>query len=179
MTPEEFDRIDRLAIELESLLEVAMEKDRFAPLRQLMEEAMGETDPKVALQVKLKVELLHEERENVLRLTSMGYEAWGGGNGAEPTKAEPLFEGATIHTYLMRGKIYKAPHDQCPNCWAPWKEKMRSRRCLYCKMEMGKDLKQLIDNGLCPHCEKGRITFEQPTCGECGNTVDPYIVSWG
>ncbi len=180
MTVNEFDQIDQFALQLEEYLEGAMEAGKFRAIQNQMRAAMQKVDPQISLQVKVKVELVHAERENSLRLSSMGYEVSGGRE--DPISAlqvEPLFEGATIHKYFMRGQIYKAPHDHCPNCWAYWPDKMNYRQCSYCHMKMGRDIKQMIDNGLCPHCEKGKISFDHPTCPLCNRTVDTQVVYWG
>ena len=37
----------------------------------------------------------------------------------------------------------------------------------------------LLDSDVCPHCERGRITSDNLTCGKCGFTIDPRYVTWG
>ncbi|MEX0670350.1 MAG: hypothetical protein WD060_07840 [Pirellulales bacterium] len=39
--------------------------------------------------------------------------------------------------------------------------------------------KVLLDSDVCPHCDEGRVTSENPTCDRCGYRVDPDMVSWG
>ena len=175
----EFDQIDRFAVHLEDLLEKAIRDGSFGWLQKEMEKAVRGLPPEVSLRVKMKVELVHEDRENALRLSSMGFSA--AGTGSDPSvqpHADPLFDGATMQTYEVLGNLHRAPHDVCPNCWAPWSDKMSRLRCPHCFVEMGKEVRVVVEKGLCPNCEQGKVSPDDPVCPGCNRRIDPSCVVW-
>ena len=178
MKTEEFDRIDRFAVHLEEILEKAIRNGEFDWLCRAMEKAMQGQDPSVSLNVKMKVELVHKDRENAMRLSSMGFTASGTGEEARTAPAEIQFDGATIQTYQVLGNLHRAPHNVCPNCWSPWEDKMEVLRCAHCRAEMGVDVFAVVENGLCPNCEQGTVSTEKPLCEKCGRKIDPSCVVW-
>ncbi len=40
-------------------------------------------------------------------------------------------------------------------------------------------VKLLLDSDVCPHCERGTVCRENPSCDDCGFTIDPDVVVWG
>ena len=52
-------------------------------------------------------------------------------------------------------------------------------RCPNCDYEIGNEVKLLLDDDHCPHCERGKLSMDDPTCDECGMTFDPQIIAWG
>ncbi len=88
--------------------------------------------------------------------------------------------------YLVDGEICVVPHDRCPNCWACWDFKIggpgsqkEPHPCPDCGYEMGKEVRLMLDDDKCPHCEKGKISMRDPTCERCGFAIDPGFVAWG
>ena len=57
--------------------------------------------------------------------------------------------------------------------------KLEQPTCSTCGYEMGKQIKQLLDNDLCPFCEDGNITLANPKCQKCGYKVNPAFIAWG
>lgn len=88
--------------------------------------------------------------------------------------------------YLVEGEICEVPHDHCPHCWANWDFKighpMTSRGpypCPSCKYELGKEVKLMLDNDRCPHCDEGTLSMANPTCDNCGFVIDSRLIAWG
>jgi hypothetical protein len=44
---------------------------------------------------------------------------------------------------------------------------------------MGREVKLLLDNDVCPFCEEGKVSLTIPACAKCGQRIDPGIVVWG
>ena len=69
---------------------------------------------------------------------------------------------------MVNGNIKKVPHDFCPECWREWGFKLKNHCCPECGIEMGKDVKILLDTDNCPNCEEGNVTLNKPKCDEAG-----------
>jgi len=67
---------------------------------------------------------------------------------------DPLlaYRDSTSERYLVNGNIKKVPHDFCPEY----------------SIEMGKDVKILLDTDNCPNCEEENVTLNKPKCDEAG-----------
>lgn len=88
--------------------------------------------------------------------------------------------GDTIaHRYVVDGEIHVVPHDRCPKCWGEWNFKWRHRSCTHCNAVFGENCKILLDSDVCPHCEQGKVSAQNPCCEECGFDVEPSCVVWG
>ena len=83
------------------------------------------------------------------------------------------------HTYLCQGKIEKIRHNLCPSCWHDWDFKIKNPQCPNCDIKLGDDVKILIDSGVCPNCEEGKISFNNRKCDNCGNVIDEKYINWG
>ena len=93
--------------------------------------------------------------------------------------AVPDIRGLVVHRYVAGGEICEVPHDRCPQCWGSWDYKHERPSCPQCGIQMGSDVRLLLDSDVCPYCDRGRITSDNLTCGECGFTIDPRYVTWG
>lgn len=100
---------------------------------------------------------------------------------AIPEDGEPYrtWSDSTPQRYVAKGEIQIVPHDRCPVCWKDWDFKFRHRACPHCGATLGKDVKVLLDNDVCPHCEEGAISPSSPKCEMCGHEVDLSLVTWG
>jgi predicted amidophosphoribosyltransferase len=113
------------------------------------------------------------EREKEITLLSTGYACFPG---------EPPFEmsgDSTAQRYVVDGEMCQCPHDYCPKCWGDWDFKFKFPECPECGAKLGEDVKLLLDTDVCPYCEEGKVTMNQPVCSECGYELDPTKVVWG
>lgn len=81
--------------------------------------------------------------------------------------------------YWVRGTICTVPHDHCPACWGKWDFKFKNTTCVDCGVQMGNEVKHMLDSDVCPNCESGKITRTNPVCDKCAFKVDPNQVVWG
>ena len=86
---------------------------------------------------------------------------------------------STPQRYVVYGDIIVVPSDHCPQCWAEWGFKERNPKCPGCGLQLGKEVKILLDSDVCPHCEKGKVSAGNPVCSECSYRVNPEHVAWG
>lgn len=102
--------------------------------------------------------------------------------------AEPYVHSgdSTPARYLVDGEICEVPHDRCPYCWGLWDFKIGhpdaskgKTSCSDCGYVIGEQVKLLLDNDVCPHCEEDKLTMANPNCKRCGLHIDPKFVAWG
>lgn len=96
--------------------------------------------------------------------------------GDEP---QQVWGDSTPQRYVVFGDIVVVPHDHCPQCWAEWDFKDTSPKCVGCGVQLGKEVKILLESDVCPRCEKGTVTAASPACDKCSNVVNPDYVVWG
>ena len=71
------------------------------------------------------------------------------------------------------------PHDYCPHCWGIWDFKLIHPVCRHCGYTLGREVKLLLDSDVCPNCEEGKVSVNDPNCEQCGQWIDPTLVIWG
>jgi len=71
------------------------------------------------------------------------------------------------------------PEEFCPHCWGEWMFKFKHTQCSNCEYELGKQVKYLLDNDICPMCQAGKVTMNEPVCDDCGYKVEKEKVVWG
>jgi hypothetical protein len=125
------------------------------------------------VELDVVVRVFDEKRDRTLPLLSTGLSTTA---GAEPYRT---WGDSTPQRYVADGEIQVVPHDRCPRCWEVWDFKFEHPQCEYCGATLGQDVKILLDNDTCPHCEKGQVTATLPTCQQCGFSFDPDTVLWG
>lgn len=84
-----------------------------------------------------------------------------------------------LRRYWVNGNIKTAPLHYCPHCWKDWDDKVGCKKCAHCGVEMGKQVRFLVDDDACPHCKSGKISRTKPACGACKKRFDPSDVIWG
>lgn len=160
--------LDRLAEECEALLE----SDATAGLRQILQE-LSAAAPEFAFDLLLTLQVGEESHRESLRLLTTGYST------AEGREPYVCYGDSTLTRYVVNGEICQVPHDQCPNCWSLWDVKMKHRTCSGCGLSLGREVKILLDSDVCPNCEEGKVTLQEPACTKCDFVVDGDVVTWG
>ncbi|MCS7468517.1 hypothetical protein NZK35_17835 [Stieleria sp. ICT_E10.1] len=155
------DQIDEL-VDGDSLNEI---KNKLADISR---ELLG-----LSVSLDISVQVFDSERENSLPLLQTGLAT---SDGAAPHQ---VWGDSSPQRYIVDGEMAIVPHDRCPGCWGPWDFKERNPACPECGIEMGEQVKLLLDSDRCPNCEAGTVTASDPKCSECGYSVDPSHVAWG
>jgi hypothetical protein len=114
-----------------------------------------------------------DRREHALRLLTTGL------SFSEKGEVYRTSGDSSPQRYVVDGDIQVVPNDQCPKCWGQWDFKWLHRSCTHCDAVLGENCRILLDSDVCPHCEKGKVSAQEPHCKECGFEVDPSSVVWG
>ncbi|MEK6235548.1 MAG: hypothetical protein N2C14_12640, partial [Planctomycetales bacterium] len=69
--------------------------------------------------------------------------------------------------------------DRCPKCWETWDFKWDNPACSHCDAELGENCKILLDNDVCPNCEKGKVSLDNPQCDQCAHEANTRFIEWG
>ena len=145
----------------------------FADLKKALHAVASQMEEKYSVTLEFNVTVFDSKREKSLRMLTTGLH---GSGSQDPYQC---YGDSTYEKYLVNGEMSKVPGDYCPNCWGEWDFKMKQRQCPECKVILGKEVKLLIDRNICPHCGKGQVTVQQPTCSSCDTKYDTGIVAWG
>lgn len=124
------------------------------------------------LSLALVVNLFDEKKGGTLDLYASGMQT----NGGQYQKFEG---GDTFEKFILNGEIEVVTNGKCPNCYNDWDFKLNSITCPTCSVSIGKEVKYLIDNDVCPSCDQGEVTRQNPKCDKCGYMVDQNTASWG
>jgi len=164
---------DKAGEEIERFLTSPQAND----LKTIMKKAAAALPDGYSLSLDIKLNVFDPDREDALPLLTTGLAASGQN---EPYVAHG---DSTPCRYTVDGEVCEVPHDRCPHCWAVWDFKIGHpvateglHPCPTCGYELGKELKLLLDNDKCPHCEKGELSMDNPRCSKCGLEIDP---AWG
>jgi hypothetical protein len=149
-------------------------------LKAILQEAAATLPEGCSVSLDITLNVFDPERGNALPLLTTGLATSG--------EAEPYVThgDSSPCRYLVDGDICEVPHDRCPHCWATWDFKIgesatprETHPCPGCGYELGEEVKLMLDNDKCPHCDQGKMSMQDPTCERCGFTIDPGIVAWG
>lgn len=88
--------------------------------------------------------------------------------------------------FLVDGGVRRVPSGACPHCWQIWPVPFSQdeehfsalRRCLFCGMEVGRNVRHLIRNNRCPNCVLGELSQGRPRCEICGLEANVSLVVW-
>ncbi len=168
-----FEAIDPHIDELAEVINDVLDSDSAAALRSVLVELGKKLGERYSYSLAINLEIFDPEREEALPVLKMGL---AGSEGREPYKATG---DSTTQKYVVGGDMQIVPQDYCPQCWGDWDFKTENRECRSCGAVLGEDVKILLDNDVCPRCERGTVTASSPTCGNCGQEVDLSVVTWG
>jgi hypothetical protein len=161
--------LDEIAVKLDELLD----SDHFAAVRVLLAQLSEKVGGQYSVNLHLTVDVFDPERSNALPLLTIGL-ATAEGKAPYKTTGD-----STPQKYLVDGEIEVVPHDRCPKCYGLWDFKLNHPSCSECGATMGREVKLLLDNDVCPFCEEGKVSLAVPVCGKCGKQIDPGVVAWG
>jgi hypothetical protein len=168
-----FEAADPLVDEISELVDLALNSDQLAALRQAIAKLSEAIGSRYSVGLNVCIEIFDFEQERTLPLLNTGLSS---SSGNEPYRT---WGDSSPQRYVIDGQIQVVPHDRCPKCWNVWDFKLNNRGCSHCDATMGDNCKILLDSDICPHCEKGNVSIAQPKCDQCGFEVDPSLVVWG
>lgn len=83
-----------------------------------------------------------------------------------------------LQCWARGAELVCVPRNQCPDCWQPWNFQQEHSVCQACGLQVGQSCLLVIEHELCPHCQEGQVTEDEPWCGECGYEVDDTRTIW-
>jgi hypothetical protein len=173
MDRELFEKIDPCLDDLADSIGKLLEGGQAAKLRELLTQLGQELGKEFSVGLNVVVEVFDLNEERTLPLIQTGI--------AAPHDREPYrtWGDSSPQRYIVEGNMVIVPDDRCPQCWETWDFKWITPSCSHCGATLGEGVKILLDDDICPYCEKGNISKASPTCDQCGHSVDPSIVVWG
>lgn len=168
-----FDKTDELADFVYDEICNLQEKEALAKIEAKLKEVAANLPKGYSIALNFTLEIIDEHRERSLKTLQTGLCCEQG--------QDPQFSsvGASPAKYVVDGAMMKVPHDHCPNCWAFWGFKSRTKECRTCGYQLGREVKLLLDSNVCPFCESSEISLSHPRCGRCGYHADTGMVVWG
>lgn len=173
MEPEKLDAVDHVANQIDEMIENAIETGAFREIEQLLRSVSGKIGSQFAVELSVVLDVIDHENERSLRILNSGVAT------GEDGSSHRIHSDASIARFIVDGDLAAVPNDQCPKCWNDWLFKFQNRNCPSCDAVLGENVRALLDSDLCPHCERGKLSMQDPSCSECGFTVDPECVAWG
>lgn len=158
---------------IESMVEETLDSESFGPIAEALKRISHALGSRYSVDLTISLEVFDREKKKTLPLMTVGYASSDDG---EPYRTR---EDCSFHRYALRGEIQVVPHDRCPNCWGEWDFKFKHRTCPECGVTLGSEVKVLLDTDVCPNCEEGHVSMENPICPKCGFEIDPKTVVWG
>ena len=173
MQAKEFDKLDELADVVNKKIHKLYEDGEFLEITKKIKEVTKAIEEAYSITVDFQVNAFDSKKEKSIRALTIGISSSG---DKDPFLA---YGDSTPERYLVNGNIKKVPHDFCPECWGEWGFKLKNHQCPECAIEMGKDVKILLDTDTCPNCDDGNVSLNKSKCEKCGFEVDKDMVNWG
>ncbi len=173
MHEKEFNKLNELVEMVNDKIHKLYEDGEFLEITKKIKKVNLAIENVCNITVDFQVNAFDSKKEKSLRVLTVAICSAGEEN---PYLA---YGDASPEKYLVDGNIRKVPHDVCPDCWGDWDFKFKNHQCPECGIEMGKEVKVLLDTATCPNCEKGNVYLNKPKCDKCGFEIDMSMVHWG
>ena len=173
MRDAEFRSLDSVAESINDKFEELHDAGAFAEILKQIQEASQTLPGTHSVTFDVRMEVYDKHRQKSLSLLTTGFAA---SKGQDPYRH---YGDSTPQKYLVEGEMCMVPDNYCPHCWGDWDFKFKHGTCPECAYELGRKVKYLLDNDVCPYCQEGKVTVEKPRCDQCGFEVDGKKVVWG
>ncbi len=173
MKEAEYKILNPLADMIDEKFEQACGTEQISEIKAALQKVSSLLPASYSLSIDIELRVFDPDRKNTMVMLSRGIATEAG------EKPYEVSADSTIQRYIVDGEICQTPHDYCPHCWNRWGFKLKNRICSGCGYTLGKQIKLLLDTNVCPQCEEGKISLNNPTCTSCGFEVDLNIISWG
>jgi len=175
VNPDTFNTISPYLEDMAMILEEMLQEDtdNAKRLRYSLTEISKALGPDFPVDLNVIVQALSSPDLRALPLVQIGLTS---NNGDTPSGHSA---DCTPQRYIVDGEIQVVPRDRCPKCWEDWMNKFEYPICEHCETRLGKDCKVLLDSDLCPFCEEGHVSMQNPVCDDCGYEVNLTMVTWG
>jgi hypothetical protein len=168
-----FDSAEPILDEIAALVDQVLDSDQLAGLRLALARLSEIVGPRYSVNLNVSVDVFDPDRSDALPLLTTGLST---SQGKPPYKT---YGDSTPHRYVVEGEIQVVPHDRCPRCHGSWDFKLTHPSCSVCDAALGREVKLLIYTDVCPFCEEGKVSLNEPRCDRCGQRIDPGWVAWG
>lgn len=173
MRDHEYRALIAVEEEAEKISETVLNGDVMQAIRAKMADVLKVLPESYSLDFSLQLQVFDSDREKPMTLVLNSLTC---SHDGEPYQAHG---DSSRQRYWVKGEICEVPHNYCPNCWEQWDFKFKNKECVGCGYRMGKDVKELLDDNRCPHCNEGKVSLQHPACSKCGQAVNPDEVWWG
>lgn len=173
MDRDTFEKVDPLLDKLAESTERLLNSSEISELRGLLTKLGKILGERYTASLSLTVDVFDRVRERSLPVLQTGL------TGFDQDEPYRFTDDCSPQKYVVDGEMQVVPHDRCPKCWGVWDFKFDRRSCRECGATLGKDVKLLLDADVCPNCEEGKVSLNQPRCPDCGYEVDVNLVVWG
>ena len=174
MKQDDIKYLDQLADDVDKKLSDLYEKGELKELERRLGEVCQKINDRYSVTLTLNLEVYDENRDKIITLVNNGISCFGRETPYRVTRSS-----STNHTYILEGERVRIPHNYCPKCWFEWDFKLDNPVCPNCEIEMGKEIRLLLDSDICPHCDEGKVTQNNPVCEKCGYAVNDKVIHWG
>jgi hypothetical protein len=168
-----FESADLIVDEIAEKLDELLDSNEFSAIRLALVRLSETVGSSYSVNLNVCVDVFDAERSHALPVLNVGLST---SRGETPYRT---FVDSTPQKYVVDGEIQVVPHDRCPKCYGMWDFKLNHPSCSECGATLGREVKLLLDNDLCPFCEEGKVSMSSPVCAKCGQRIDPSIVVWG
>jgi len=172
MRDTEYKLLEPVAEAINSKFEQLVNVGEFTEIKEMLREAVDELPESYSLNLNIEFSVFDKDKQKDIKLLQAGLTTGGG---------EPYQHSADTTTmkYHVDGEMCIVPEEFCPHCWGDWMFKFKHNKCQNCGYELGKQVKYLLDNDVCPMCQAGTVTISNPVCTDCGYKVEANKVVWG
>lgn len=172
MKDSEFKILDPVAEKISENISELISSDKFNEIKELLRETIKQMPENYSLSLNIDFAVFDNKKERSIKLLQTGI--WT--SGGEPY--QHYGDSAPVK-YMVDGEMCIVPEEYCPHCWGDWGFKFKNTTCNSCGYELGKQVKYLLDDDTCPHCQDGTVTISNPVCNKCGYKVEKDKVVWG
>lgn len=169
----EFKILDSLADAVNDKIDSLKKAGEFDELLKKLEETSGQLPEDFSVSFDIQLNVCDGNREKMVPILRTGF------NTCQGQETYRHYGDTVQQKYLVDGEMCIIPDDYCPNCWGEWDFKFKHSTCSGCGYKLGGQVKYLLDDDVCPWCQEGKVSIDNPICDKCEQQVDDDLVVWG